>query len=59
MWISDAIDEGLIRPSQAAHHSGGPEAATQWLRSNYYNIPEDLRPAKDDIDEFAGFSART
>ena len=26
-WISDAIDKGLILPSRAAHHSGGPKAA--------------------------------
>lgn len=55
MWISDAIDQGLIQPSRAAHHSGGPDAAVQWLRSNYYNIPEALRPPKNEIEEFAAF----
>jgi hypothetical protein len=55
MWISDAIDKGLIRPSQAAHRTGGPDAATQWLRSNYYHIPEALRPVEADIEEFAAF----
>ncbi|MFC1759785.1 hypothetical protein ACFL2H_13630 [Planctomycetota bacterium] len=55
MWISDAIDKSLILPSQASHHSGGPDAATEWLRSNYYNIPEDLRPTQSEIDEFAAF----
>lgn len=55
MWISDAIDKGQIQASRAAHHSGGPDAANQWLRSNYYHIPEKLRPAQSDIDEFAAF----
>jgi hypothetical protein len=55
MWISDAIDKGLIQPSRAAHHSGGPDAAREWLRSNYYHIPEELRPLQSDIDEFAAF----
>ncbi len=55
MWICDAIDKGLIQPSRAAHHSGMPDAATEWLRSNYYQLPEELRPQKGDIDEFAAF----
>lgn len=55
MWISDAIDKRMIQPSQAAHHSGGSDAATEWLRSNYYHIPEDLRPPQNTIDEFAAF----
>ncbi len=55
MWISNAIDKGLILPSRAAHHSGGPEAATEWLRANYKIIPEDLRPSENAIDEFAAF----
>jgi len=55
MWISDAINKGLIQPSRAAHHSGGPDAAIEWLRSNYYHIPEKLRPTKRDLEEFASF----
>lgn len=55
MWITDAIDRGLIQPSRAAHHSGGPDAATEWLRSNYHHIPEELRPPQNEIDEFAAF----
>lgn len=55
MWISGAIDKGLMAPSRAAQHSGGPEAATEWLRSNYDFIPEDLRPPESEIDEFAAF----
>src|SRR5690349_1826245 len=55
MWISGAIDKGMMAPSRAAQHSGGPEAATEWLRSNYDYIPEDLRPPQNEIDEFAAF----
>ena len=55
MWISDAIDKGHIQPSRAAHQSGGPNAATEWLRTNYFNIPEELRPPENDIKEFAAF----
>ena len=55
LWISDAIDKGVIQLSRASHHSGGPAAATDWLRSNYFNIPEDLRPPESSIDEFAAF----
>jgi len=55
MWISDAIDKGHIQPSRAANHSRGPAAATEWLRTNYYNIPEELRPHEADINDFAAF----
>jgi len=55
LWISDAIDKGLIQPSRAAHHSGGPNAAIEWLRSNYYSIPEDLRPPEQELEEFGAF----
>ena len=55
LWISDAIDRGCIPPSRAANHSGGPEAATHWLRSSYHHIPEKLRPSLSDLDEFAAF----
>lgn len=55
MWIGSAIDKGLVLPSRAAHHSGGPEAAIEWLRSNYRIIPEHIRPEESSIDEFAAF----
>lgn len=55
MWIGNAIDNGLIQPSRVAHHSGGTEAATEWLHSNYHRIPENLRPPRSEIDEFAAF----
>lgn len=55
LWISDAIDQGYIQPSRAAHHSGEPHAATEWLRKNYHRIPEECRPQENDIDEFAAF----
>ncbi len=45
----------MILTSRASHHSGGPEAAIDWLRSNYDYIPEELRPSKDAINEFAAF----
>ena len=55
MWVSDTIDSGSIQPSQAAHHSGGPDAALQWLHANYYNIPEEVRPKENDLKKFAAF----
>ncbi|MEM9413018.1 MAG: hypothetical protein AAGA30_18055 [Planctomycetota bacterium] len=55
MWISEAIGKGYIQPSRAKRHSGGKEAATQWLRTNYKHIPEELRPHQHDISEFAAF----
>jgi hypothetical protein len=41
--------------SRAANHSGGSEAATEWLRTNYNQIPKNLRPPERAIGEFAAF----
>lgn len=55
LWIGAAIDKGHLLPSRAAHHTGGPEAAIEWLRSNYDMIPKHIRPDKSSINEFAAF----
>jgi hypothetical protein len=55
LWISDAIGNGEIFPTRVAHHSSGPAAATEWLRSNYCYIPPELRPPERDLVEFAAF----
>lgn len=55
MWISDAISKGLVFPSRAANHSGDSEAATDWLRQYYDQIPDDIRPRKTSIREYAAF----
>lgn len=55
MWICQAIDDGLILASRAAHHSGGPEAATEWFKANYEVIPKQLRPDQQSLEEFAAF----
>jgi hypothetical protein len=55
MWITEAIHRGLIQPTQTAHPSGSPHAATEWLRSNYHQIPAEFRPPQNEIDEFAAF----
>lgn len=55
MWLSEALCNDIIQPSQVARHSGGPEAATQWLQTNYDQIPEQLRPLKEDVVEFGAF----
>ena len=55
MWISEAIGDGLIQPSRVAHHSTAADAAAQWFRDNYFNIPESLRPAEDELYELAAF----
>lgn len=55
LWIADAINKGLIQPSRAGRHSGGPDAAIEWFASNYHHIPEALRPPESDIQEFAAF----
>lgn len=55
MWISDAIGDGLIQPSRAAHHSGDTNVAIDWLTRHYDLIPEHLRPPRRNVDAFASF----
>lgn len=55
MWISEKIDKGQIVAKRAAKHSGGPEAAIDWLRTYWLDLPKTLRPDKEDIDEFGAF----
>ena len=55
MWISDAIDDGLIQPRSSRHGSGGADAAVDWLRYHFELIPEEVRPDENDIAEFGAF----
>ncbi|WP_254508380.1 hypothetical protein [Anatilimnocola floriformis] len=53
--MSKSLDEGKIAPSRAANHSGGPEAAREWLQNYAAVIPADIRPSQAELPEFAAF----
>ena len=55
MWISDAVDSGQIAVSRAAQHSGHSDAATHWLQTYYHEIPQEFRPDRSELAEFAAF----
>jgi hypothetical protein len=55
LWLSKTLDEGRIAPSRAANHSGGPEAATEWLQTFSAIIPAEIRPSATELPEFAAF----
>ena len=55
MWLSEKIAEGKITVSQAANHSGGPEAVTDWMRQFAGVIPAEIRPSPQELNEFAAF----
>ena len=40
-WLSSAVSEGTIRFEQAHRYSTVPEAAQEWIRRNYLNLPVD------------------
>ena len=55
-WLSSAVSEGTIRFEQAHRYSTVPEAAQEWIRRNYLNLPVDARPADqspEGLEEFA------
>lgn len=55
LWISDAIARGIIDGSRVEKHSLDCNVTAVWLISNYDRIPSDLRPAKEQMREFAAF----
>jgi hypothetical protein len=55
LWLSEAIDEGLVPLAAAVHHASAPEAAEFWLRHFELLIPVDLQPAASERREFAAF----
>lgn len=54
-WIGTAIDKGQIPIERAEQHSDSPDAAVQWVASNYNLFPPDLQPDRRYLREFANF----
>jgi hypothetical protein len=54
-WINRAIQEGLIPLGRTTTHSDTPEAAVEWISTNYALLPSDLQPNREHLREFASF----
>jgi hypothetical protein len=54
-WVSQAIDKGFIPPTRAHEYAHLADAALDWMEQHYLNFPEDARPLRGDLPEFAKF----
>lgn len=54
-WVAQAISEGFISFTTAHQYATFPEAAEPWILRHYLNIPEDARPARDELPVFCAF----
>ncbi|MFO0938383.1 MAG: hypothetical protein U0798_17910 [Gemmataceae bacterium] len=54
-WIGRAIDEQLIPLGRAERHSETPDAAVDWITQYEQYLPQELKPGKTQLREFANF----
>ena len=56
-WLSAAISKRVIRFNRAHEYMQEAEAAEDWIKGHYLNLPPDCRPDADRLAEFARFFA--
>ncbi|GIW95439.1 MAG: hypothetical protein KatS3mg110_3480 [Pirellulaceae bacterium] len=52
-WVGSALETGTVTFNYVHVAMSASDAAKEWLRRHFANIPGDLRPNEDDIDAFA------
>jgi hypothetical protein len=52
-WVASAIRDGFINFDTAHTHSNIPDAAESWILGHFSNIPQNARPAREQITAFA------
>jgi hypothetical protein len=56
-WLSSAVAKGVIYFDRAHDYMDEAEAAEEWIRRHYENLPPDCRPSNlDQLTPFAKFS---
>jgi hypothetical protein len=54
-WMAQAVADGFINFETAHTYSTLPEAAECWLLEHYLNIPDNARPAREELAAFCAF----
>jgi hypothetical protein len=57
LWLSAAVSKGLIRFDRAHDYMDEAEAAEDWIKGHYDNLPANCRPKRDQLPAFARFFA--
>lgn len=56
-WLTGAISRGFISFDRAHEYMDEAEAAEDWIKSHYLNLPPECRPEPDQLTVFARFFA--
>jgi hypothetical protein len=56
-WMAKAVLEGFVSFETAHVYSTLPEAAEGWILGHYLNVPDNARPAREDLPAFCAFFA--
>jgi hypothetical protein len=56
-WVASAVGQGFISGRRAHEYANTAEAALEWIDEHYLNLPQDARPKKQQMREFASFFA--
>lgn len=54
-WMASAIDRGFIGFSRAHDYSTASDAARDWIREHFDNLPPDARPVPGRLQAFSNF----
>ena len=52
-WVRDQLDANTLDFTATHEAMSASEAARDWVSRNLGHLPEDIRPASDDLDEFS------
>lgn len=55
LWVQGAMDSGWISPKSAHQNMSALQVTKDWLLKHYLNLPNAVRPDKDDQDEIDAF----
>jgi hypothetical protein len=54
-WVAEAVRKGFIPATRAHQYANTGDAAFDWLREHYLNLPLGMRPDRRYLREFANF----
>ncbi|MCP4104541.1 MAG: hypothetical protein GY749_03235 [Desulfobacteraceae bacterium] len=52
-WVNNSLSHGVLKFDVVHNAMSTSDASREWIKRHFYNIPLDIRPDEDHIDEFA------
>jgi len=56
-WVGSQLQRGVLDMAHVHTSTSAGEAAEEWIRRNYSNLPTDVRPSMDELRAFANLFA--